>query len=169
MQILSEVSRPYVIESLSSPTGISHFWLFDSHMLDFRLEGLEYLEETIGPTITLRIQNVDIQLPASWNILAVDMETYTVDSILVSQAATFDHQLLLFSPNDSKLVTATARVVDYQEKMAVVHPSVPKATAMIHPAGTETVHGKFVFYGIVCGPHDLHRWVGQKTVGDILG
>ncbi len=169
MQILSEVSRPYIVESLTAPMGVSHFWTFSGHMMDFKLEELEYLEETTGPTITLRIQNLDIPLPASWNIMAVDMETYTVDCIPVAQAATFAARILMFSPDDSKLVTTTASVVDFRKSAAVVHPTVPKGSAMIHPTGPEISHGRSIFYGIVCGPHDLHRWIGGRTVGDILG
>ena len=169
MQILSEVSRPYIVESLTAPMGVSHFWTFSGHMMDFKLEQLEYLEETTGPTVTLRIQNLDIQLPTSWSMMAVDMETYTIDCIPVAHAATFDHRILLFSPDDSKLVTTTGAVVKYEKKASVVHPTVPKGSAMIHPTGPETSHGKSIFYGIVCGPHDLHRWIGGRTVGDILG
>jgi hypothetical protein len=84
-------------------------------------------------------------------------------------AATMDHRLFLFSPDDSKLVTTTAIVVEYSPKAVVYHPMVPKGSAMVHPTGPETSHGKPIFYGIVCGPHDLHRWISGKTVGDILG
>ena len=149
--------------------GVSHFWTFSGHMMDFKLEGLDYLEETTGPTIKLRVQNLDLELPASWVLLAVDMETYVVDCIPVSAAATFDHRLMLFSPDDGKLVTTTAQVTGYEKRASVVHPSVPKGSAMIHPTGPELSHGRSIFYGIVCGPHDLHRWIGGKTVGDILG
>src|SRR5215217_29724 len=85
MQLLSEVSRPY--------------------MMDFKLEPLEYLEETSGPTIRVRVQNLEIDLPASWCLVAVDRETYTIDSIPITACATFEHDILLFSPDDSKLVT----------------------------------------------------------------
>lgn len=168
MQILSEVSRPYLIESLTAPVGVSHFWTLSGHALDFKLEPLEYIEETTGRSITIRVQNLDITLPASWFVLAVDMETYTIDSIPVAMAATMDHRLFLFSPNDGKLVTTTAMVVKYQQKEAVSHPMIPKGSALIHPTGPELSHRKPIFYGIVCGPHDLHRWVSGKTVGDIL-
>ena len=70
--------------------GVSHFWTFSGHMMDFKLEALEYLEETTGPTITLRIQNLDIPLPASWTLMAVDMETsalFTVAGFLGIAAA----------------------------------------------------------------------------------
>jgi len=138
-------------------------------MMDFKLEELQYLEETTGPTVTVRVQNLDIQLPTGWWIMAVDMETYVVDCIPVTLAATFNHSLLLFSPDDGKLVTTTANIVSFSKKSSVVHPTVPKGSAMVHPTGPELLHGKPVFYGIVCGPHDLHRWVDQKTVGDVLG
>jgi len=168
MQILSEVSRPYIIDSLTAPMGISHFWSFSGHLLDFKLEPLDYLEETTGPTIKLRVQNLDIALPTSWSVMAVDMETYTVDSVPVAQAATMDHSLLLFSPDDGKLVTTTATITEFHKKAIVFHPSVPKGSAMVHPTGPELSHGRSIFYGIVCGPHDLHRWIGGKTVGDVL-
>lgn len=169
MQILSEVSRPYIIESLTAPVGVSHFWTLSGHAMDFKLEPLEYIEETSGHTITIRVQNLDITMPASWFVLAVDMETYTIDSIPVARAATLDHRLFLFSPDDSKLVTTTSMVVEYHKHQAVSHPMIPKGSAMIHPTGPELSHGRSIFYGIVCGPHDLHRWVSGRTVGDILG
>lgn len=169
MQILSEVSRPYLVESLTAPIGVSHFWTLSGHALDFKLEPLEYIEETTGSAVTIRVQNLYIMIPTSWHLLAVDMETYTVDSIPVAQAATMDHRLFLFSPDDSKLVTTTAMVLEYHRQATVVHPMVPKGSAMIHPTGPESLHGRSIFYGIVCGPHDLHRWISGKTVGDILG
>jgi len=169
MQIISEASRPYILSSLSSPIGVSHFWTLSGHALDFKLEPLEYLEETTGKTIKIRVQNLDIALPASWYVLAVDTETYTVDSVPIAMAATMGHRLFLFSPDDGKLATTSAMVVDYLPKESVIHPMIPKGSAMIHPTGPETLHGRSVFYGIVCGPHDLHRWIDGRTVGDILG
>lgn len=169
MQILSEVSRPYIIDSVSAPMGVTHFWSFSGHMLDFKLEPLEYLEETIGPTISIRVQNLEIDIPASWSLLAVDKETYTVDMIPVTTCATFEHDILLFSPDDSKLVTTKLNVVNFADKKSCIHPAIPKGSAMIHPTGPEISHNRYIFYGIVCGPHDLYRYCGGKTVGDILG
>ena len=168
MQILSEVSRPYIIDSLTAPIGVSHFWSFSGHLMDFKLEELSYLEETIGPTVRIRVQNLEIDLPTSWVVLAVDRETYSVDCIPIASCATFEHDIMLFSPNDGKLVTTRLNVVDFNPKASVYHPMVPKGSAMIHPTGPELSHGKSIFYGIVTGPHDLHRWIGGCAVGDIL-
>lgn len=168
MQILSEVSRPYLLDSLTAPIGISHFWTFSSHMMDFKLEELQYLEETQGPTVRIRVQNLEIDVPTSWHVMAVDKETYSVDSIPIPACATFDHNIMLFSPDDSKLVTSLISVVDYFPKASVYHPMIPKGSAMIHPTGPELSHGKSIFYGIIIGPHDLYRWIGGKAVGDLL-
>jgi hypothetical protein len=136
--------------------------------MDFKLEELSYLEETIGPTVRIRVQNLEIDLPTSWVVLAVDRETYSVDCIPIASCATFEHDIMLFSPNDGKLVTTRLNVVDFNPKASVYHPMVPKGSAMVHPTGPELSHGKSIFYGIVTGPHDLHRWIGGCAVGDIL-
>lgn len=169
MHILSEVSRPYHIDSLSAPLGVSHFWTFNGKMLDFKLEELEYLEETLGPTIKIKVHNMEMELPMSWSVIAVDKETYTIDSIPLASCATFEHDILLFSPDDSKLVTAKLSVIDFYDKKGCIHPMIPKDSCMVHPVTTMPHHGKNVFYGIVCGPNDLYRYIGQRTVGDILG
>ncbi len=169
MQILYEANKSYIIDSISSPIGVTHFWTFSGHMMDFKLEALEYLEETIGPTIRIRVQNLEIELPASWSLIAVDRETYTVDTIPVTACATFEHDILLFSPDDSKLVTTKLNVIDFSTKASCIHPMIPKGAGMVHPTGPELSHGRSIFYGIVCGPWDLGRFIMGKTVGDILG
>lgn len=169
IHILHESNRPYIIDSITAPMGVSHFWTFSGHMLDFKLEPLEYLEETIGPTVRIRVQNLEIDVPASWAIIAVDKETYTVDTIPVTACATFEHDILLFSPDDSKLVTTRLTVVDFSERGSCIHPMIQKGSGMVHPTGPEFSHGKSIFYGIVLGPHDLGKYIQGKTVGDILG
>lgn len=169
MQILSEVARPYIIDSFTAPMGVSHFWTLSGHMLDFKLEEAKYLEEIIGKTIRIRAQNLEIDLPASWNILIVDTETYTIDMVPIAQCASFDQNVLLFSPDDSKLKMGKVQVIDFKQKGVCIAPEVPKGSALVHPTGPELSHGRQIFYGIVVGPHDINRWIGGKTVGDILG
>jgi hypothetical protein len=169
MQILSEVNRPYIIDSFTAPMGVSHFWTFSGHMMDFKLEEASYLEEIVGQTIRIRVQNLEIDLPASWMIMIVDKETYTIDMVPLAQCASFDQDVLLFSPDDSKLVTGKVTVLDFKKKSACIAPEIPKGSAMIHPTGPELSHGRSIFYGIVIGPHDLYRWIGGKAIGDILG
>jgi len=168
MQILSEVNRPYMIDSFTAPMGVSHFWTLSGHALDFKLEPATYLEEIVGQTIRIRVQNLDIDLPASWNILIVDKETSTIDMVPIAHCASFDQDVFLFSPEDGKLKTGKAKVIEYKKKAPCIAPEIPKGSAMVHPTGPELIHGRSVFYGIVVGPHDLYRWIGGKAVGDIL-
>lgn len=169
MHILSEVNKPYIIDSFTAPMGVSHFWTFSGHMLDFKLEEVKYLEEIVGQTIRVRIANMEIDLPASWHIMIVDKETYTIDMIPIAQCATFDQDVLLFAPNDSKLKTGKIQVIDYKTKGLCIAPEIPKGSAMVHPVLVDTMHGVQHTYGIVIGGHDLYRWISSKTIGDILG
>lgn len=169
MQILSEVNRSYLLDSFTAPIGVSHFWTLSAQLLDFKLEPLLYLEEIVGPTIRVRVQNLEIELPASWNILIVDRETYTIDVIPIAQCASFDQDVLLFSPDDSKLKTGKITVLEFVKKGICIAPEIPKGSAMIHPTGPELSHGRSLMYGIVVGGHDLYRWIGGRTVGEILG
>lgn len=169
MQILSEINRPYIIDSFTAPMGVSHFWTFSGHMLDFKLEETQYLEEIVGKTIRIRAQNLEIDLPASWHIMILDQETYTIDMVPIAQCASFDQPVLLFSPDDSKPKVGKVQVIDFQDRGVCIAPEIPKGSAMIHPTGPELMHGKQLFYGIIVGPHDCYRWIGGKTVGDIIG
>ena len=74
MLTLSEISRPYLIDSFTAPLGVTHFWTFSGHMLDFKLEEMQYLEEIVGQTIRIRVENLEIDLPASWSVMAVEKE-----------------------------------------------------------------------------------------------
>lgn len=169
MQILSEVNKPYIIDSFTAPLGVSHFWTFSGHMMDFKLEETQYLEEIVGQTVRIRIENLEIDIPASWSIMVVDKETYTIDMIPIAQCASFDQDVLLFSPNDSKLKTTKVQVIDFKQKAACVAPEIPKGSAMIHPVCQALSHGRNLYYGIVIGGHELYRYIGGATVGDILG
>jgi len=168
MQILSEVNKPYSIDSLTAPMGVTHFWTFSGHALDFKLEQNLYLEEIVGQTVRIRVQNLEIDLPATWHIMVVDRETYTIDMVPIAHCASFDHDVFLFSPDDGKLKTGKVTVLDFLKKGVCICPEIPKGSAMVHPIGIDDIHGRSVYYGIVVGGHDLHRWIDGKTIGDIL-
>lgn len=169
MKILSEISRPYNFSSIVDPIGISHFWIFSSQLMDFKLEPISYVEQITGPVVQIKVRDTLISIPASWHIIAVDLETYTLDTIPITACATFDHDIFLFSPTDSKLTTAKINVIGYEEEETCTHPLVPKGSILASPIGEELSHGKPAFYAIMCGPHDLHRHLQGATVGDVLG
>lgn len=168
MEILSEVSRPYRLDSFSDTPSITHFWGFSAHMLDFKLYPLEYLEETVGGTVTVQLENTVVDIPSSWHIMIVDRETYTIDMIPITKCASFDTDIFLFSPDDGKLATGKVKILDYKPKGVCFSPEIQKATAMIQSVGQRLFHGKLIHYGALICPYDLHRWIGDLTVGDIL-
>jgi hypothetical protein len=168
MQILSEVSKSYILDSLTAPIGVSHFWTLNATQLDFMLEKLEYIEETTGKSVVIRCQNLDIVVPASWQVLSVDRDTSSIDCVPIARAAAMDYDVLLFSPDDAKVNSTKLQFIDFINKASVYHPMIPKGCAMVHPTGPELSHNRSIFFGIVIGPHDLNRWIGGKTVGEIL-
>ena len=171
MIILSEINRPYVIDSLTAPLpqGSRFHWTFSAQQLDFKLTEITYLEETLGPTVTLLIEDSEVKVPGAWNILIVDRETYTVDAVPVTACASFAHEAFVFSPEDGKLITAPIRVANWEQKGSCIYPAVEKASAVVHAISPGKMHGKTTSRGVVVGPNDLWRYLGGKTVGDILG
>lgn len=171
MIILNEIHRPYIVESLNQPLpqGSKYHWIFSGQQLDFMLSEITYLEESLGPTITLLVDDSEVKIPGSWNILIVDRETYTVDAVPATACASFAHEAFVFSPEDGKLITAPIKVLNWEKEGACVYPAVEKANALVHSIMPGKFHGKTVPRGVVVGPNDLWRWISNKTVGDILG
>lgn len=169
MIVLNELNRPYIIESLTQPIPLRFHWIMSGQQMDFTLSEINYLEETQGPTITLIIADSEVIVPASWNILIVDRETYTIDSVPVTATAAFNHLAFVFSPDDCKLITEEIRVGGWVPKASCIYPAIEKANAMVHVITPGTSHGKPTQRGVIVGPNDLHRYVSGKTVGDLIG
>jgi len=167
--ILNELNRAYLIDSLTQPLPLRHHWIFDAHILDFMLSEINYLEDITGPTVSLLIAECEVRVPASWNILIVDRETSTVDMVPVSKCAAMDYLAFVFSPDDGKLITESIRIVDWNQKGTCIFPSVGTGTAVAHTIAPGFFHGKEIQRAVLVSPHDLWRWIGGKTIGDILG
>lgn len=168
MVILNEIPRPYIIDSLTAPIVLRHHWIFSGQQLDFSLSEITYLEETVGPTITLQVQDSEVRVPGAWNVLIVDKETYTIDAVPVTACASFEHLAFVFSPTDGKLITAPIRAINWEPKGVCIYPAVDKANALVHAISPGTLHGKQIQRGIIVGPNDLWRHISGRTVGDIL-
>lgn len=171
MIILSETNRPYIVESLTQPLpqGARFHWVFSAQQRDFTLSEIAYLEETAGPTITLQIEESEIKVPGSWNILIVDRETYTIDVVPVTSCASFAHEAFVFSPDDGKLITAPIKVINWEASDSCIYPAIEKACSLVHAISPGKSHGEITQRGVVIGPNDLWRHIGGCTVGDVLG
>jgi hypothetical protein len=171
MIILNEVNRPYMVDSLTAPLpqGSRFHWIFSGQQRDFTLSDITYLEETVGPTVTLIIAGAEVRVPGAWNILIVDSETYTIDAVPVTACAAFEHLAFVFSPDDGKLITEPIRASGWEPNSSCIYPAVEKANAVVHAITPGTSHGKQVQRGVIVGPNDLWRYISGCTVGDILG
>jgi hypothetical protein len=148
---------------------LHHCWVFNAQLLDFILAEIKYLEETIGPTVTLHVGGHEVCVPGSWNILVLDKETYSVDTIPVASCSAFEHDALIFSPQSAKPITLPVRAIKLEPEGSCIYPSVSKAQALVHTISSGISHGKEIVQGIILSPNDLWRWIGGKTIGDILG
>lgn len=168
MLFLSDLNKPYIVDSLSQPMAIKHNWIFSAHMLDFTLSQISYLEESSGPAIRLKINDFAFLVPSSWNILIVDNDTYQIDTIPVTSCANAQCFAFGMSPTDSRLRLFEISILDFEPNVSLVHPMINRATALCHPIGTSSYQGNEVDVCSVIGPFDLHKWINGKSIGDIL-
>ena len=170
MQVLPDYNKPYIIDSLTAPLVIKYNWIFNGPAVDFMLSQITYLEETTGAAVKVRINNTEFWVPATWNILVTDRETYQLDTVSIQSCANIKHLAFSFSPDEMKLRTLDVMVVDYVDEMSLVHPMINKGTALVHPVGPAPTlqHGKQLQLSVVIGPHDLYKHLQNKVIGDIF-
>ena len=169
MVILPDYGRPYIIDDLSAPMIVTHHWLFSGSLQDFVLGPISYLEETTGPAIRLMIEGYQFDVPAAWNILVTDNDTYMVDTVNVAKCAGNPFYAFIMTPNDTKVRTAEITIIDYIEHASLIHPLISKGHMMCHPVGPQVYNGKTSELCCLIGPHDLQRHFSNITIGDILG
>ncbi len=169
MLILPDYGKPYIIDNLTDPVMVKHHWAFNAQLCDFVLAKITYLEETTGPGIKIRANNYEFWVPSSWSVLVTDHETYQLDTVPVGNCASTQHFAYAFSPTEMNLRTLELKVIDYADKIAVVHPMISKATALVHPVGPVSLpNSTQLQLAIVIGPYDLHKHIGNKVVGDLF-
>lgn len=169
MLILPDYNKPYLIDSLTAPVVVKHHWIFNAPMTDFTLSPITYLEETTGAAIKVRINNSEFWIPATWNILVTEKETYQIDTVGIQACASAKHLAFNFSPEEMKLRTLDINVIDYVDHMSLVHPMINKGNALVHPVGPSPINvGKPLQLNVVIGPHDLYKYLANKVIGDIF-
>ena len=161
MLIFDNTSQPIIIDSIYAPIVSDHFWVLDLSMRDFALTPLNVLEETVCPTVVLRVDGFDFPVPASWNILVYDTETTQLDVVELAEAAGREFTALLFGPNMSSQRPGHVTVVDYQMEYKNVNPSLNKHQMLCHPVGPNT--------WINIAPTDIYtKYLKDICVGDLL-
>jgi hypothetical protein len=119
--------------------------------------------------LKVRINNTELWVPADWNVLVTDRETYQLDTVPIQSCASVRHEAFAFVAEELKLRTLEVLVLDFQaESTCVVHPMINKGMALVHPVGPSYGSGKQVQMSVIIGPHDLHKHLNGKTVGDLF-
>ena len=169
MLCLPDYNKPYMLDSLTNAVAIKYHWIFNAPLCDFTLTPIQYLEETTGSAVKVRINNSEFWMPATWNILITDRETYQIDTVGIQQCAAVSHLAFSFSPDEMKLRTLDIMVLEYCDNMALVHPMINKGMSLVHPVGPSPKGpGKEYNLNVVIGPHDLYKHIQNKVVGDVF-
>ena len=169
MLCLPDYNKPYILSSLTDPVVIKHHWIFNAPQCDFMLSPITYLEETSGAAVKLRINNFEFWVPATWNVLVTDKDTYQLDTVGIQSCGPSKHEIFIFSPNEMKLRTMRADVIGYDENSSLVHPMINKGMALVHPIGPSlNAKEKDMQLSIVIGPYDLYKHLSNKVIGDIF-
>lgn len=168
MLILTDYNKPYMIENLLSPVVPKHYWIFSGQMQDFMLAPISYLEETSGPTLTIEVDGFKFNVPAHWNILIIDHETYQIDTVPIRSCSSHETYAFIMTPEDYGVNKKMITVCGYKNHEVLCHPLMAKGQALCHPIGEVTKRGKDLQLAVVITPHDLNKFIDGKAVGDIL-
>lgn len=170
MLIFTDYHKPLIIDSLDTPLVTRHHWVLSGSMKDFKLSTIPYIEETKGPSIEVMVEGFSFIVPASWNILVVDDETTTIDTVPISNCSTGSHKVLLMSAVDSKIRKGNIKVLDLHPVYSCYHPMIAKGTMLCHPVGPEERRdGVENILNVMIGPHDLYsKYLKDMSAAELL-
>lgn len=170
MQILTDYLHPYNIGEVSGPITPKHCWFYDVEHNDFMLRAIRLLEETTGPTVRVRINGSEFDVPASWNMLVVDEETKMVDTVQITQCNSSNYMAFTMHPSESTYSLQTITLLDLYMKESCTHVMIPRMNMMLHPIGTVKNERKNTAYDYSCllSPHDLGKYMIGMTAMEVL-
>ena len=138
------------------------------------LKPIRLIEETTGPTVKVRINGTELDVPASWNILVIDEETKLVDTVQITQCSSGNHKAFLMHPDVQDYATSTITLLDLTMKDSCVHVTIPKMSMMLHPVGKVTRdmlnRGKKsnLSYCCMLSPQDVGKNMNQMSAMELV-
>lgn len=160
MLILDNNNEPIILNSIHTPTTIDHYWVLNLDIMDFTINPLLVLEEITAPTIELELLNFRFVLPANWNLLVVDIDTYQLDVVEISKLAGQEFHAFMYGPNESRVSMEVVRVCDYNPHFVNIGPSISKNQMLCHPVSPEL--------WINVSPFDpYNKYLKNKVIGDL--
>lgn len=167
MNILPDYGYTYAIDDVSSLVIPKHAWFYDVQLNDFLLRPIHMLEETSGPTVTAKINDTVINVPASWYMLIVDDETKTVDTVQITQCANSAFKAYLMHPRLNRYEAAEVQLLDLDYNGVVVHLTIPRLSMICHPVGS-TINSKDLPMSILIGPQDIGKHMVNMSAQELL-
>ncbi len=161
MLIFDENNDAIMLDNIQGPVLSQYMYVLDLNMMDFTLSPLLVFEEVICPTIVLKIKGFDFELPANWNILISDEETYQLDVVEISELAGKEFKALVYGMNMINVALETIQVIDYISNHQNVGPSLNKYQMLCHPINPTS--------WINISPSDGYsKYLKDRVVGDII-
>lgn len=175
MQVLPDYGHPYLVDDVSGPVVPKFSWFYDVSLNDFVLRPINLLEETQGPTVKVRINNFEFNVPASWNLLIVDEETKMVDTVPITQCSSSSYSALLMHPETHDYHVSSVVLVDLMLKETCTYVMIPRMHMMLHPCGKLSAsnfsrNSKKVDLDYCCllTPQDLGKYMNEMTAMEII-
>jgi hypothetical protein len=165
--ILPEYGFPYIIDAVTGPVVPRHAWFYDVLVNDFLLKPIVMLEETVGPTVKVRINAFDFFVPASWFILIVDDETKQVDTVPITQCSSSTFKAFMMHPQLNRYELSPVQLLDLDPHGSVVHLLIPRSTLICHPVGP-TAASKDLSMSCLIGSQDVGRHMGDLSAQELL-
>ena len=167
MLLLPEYNRPILIENVNDPLTVDRHWTFSAKHLDFFLTPIIYIEEYVGPVITLQIQEFEFNVPANWFMVVCERETTFVDVLPVSGLLGKEFDAFIFTMTDSKTRSLPIKALDLIPEQKCVYPVLQKGYGLVHPVGKE--YKTEAVLNCIISPFDLfQKMTTNVTIGDIL-
>lgn len=176
MLILPEYGFPHLIDNVSGPVVPKFSWFYDASVNDFLLRPINLLEETQGPTVRVRINGFDFNVPVSWNLLIVDEDTKMIDTVPITQCASSNYLALLMHPEMHDYYTSPVVLLDLIPRDTCTYVMIPRMHMTLHPVGqlpesTHSIRNEMradLSYCCLLTPQDLGKHMGNMTAMELI-
>jgi hypothetical protein len=174
MIVLPDYGFPYILDNVSGPVVPKYSWFYDVSQNDFVLRPIRLLEETIGATVTVKINDFTFDVPASWNLLVVDEETKIVDTVPITQCSSNNFLAFMMHPDAHDYYLSPVVLIDLKMKGSCVHTMIPRMTMMLHPVGPVQITSSTrtpkqdLSYCCLLSPQDLGKHMDNVTAMEIV-
>ena len=151
MLYFGEDNRVHKIESIETVPDSKYFWVLNLKERDFMLKQLAVLETRVLPLVTVKTPSgITFDLPASWYVLIVDLDTTQIDVVRLSMIGGKLYDIFTFGPDMLKPTTSHLQIIDYKQSGEFTTCSINS-------------------HEMLCHAIDGHRWINiSPSVSNVL-